>query len=228
MAEAIFLSAGVPDPKRGPAYAQTADPVAITAAVSALVHVAVGRRLLVWGGQPAITPMILVGAEAFGSDYGSWELDYGSWITLYQSRYFQDQFPEVNARVRNVIYTEAVDRDLEKSLEAMRQRMFTEHSFVAAVFIGGMGGIIKEFEMFQRLQPESLIVPILSTGGATLELANRLPNVESDLMVDLDYVGLFHRKLGIDVKELRFVSPEDQPSQKTERLWRRPASSENR
>ena len=60
MADAIFLSAGVPDPKRGPEYAATADTVAICAAVSALVHVALGRRLLVWGGQPAITPMIWV------------------------------------------------------------------------------------------------------------------------------------------------------------------------
>src|SRR3546814_9504194 len=47
MTEAIFLSAGVPDPKRGPQYAATADTVAITAAVSALVHVTLGRRLLV-------------------------------------------------------------------------------------------------------------------------------------------------------------------------------------
>jgi hypothetical protein len=34
MTDAIFLSAGVPDPKRGPQYAKTADTVAITAAVS--------------------------------------------------------------------------------------------------------------------------------------------------------------------------------------------------
>src|SRR5258705_7742568 len=100
MVEAIFLSAGVPDPKRGPQYAKTADTVAITAAVSALVHVTLGRRLLVWGGQPAITPMIWVVAEAF-------RLDYGSWVKLYQTHYFEDQFPEDNERFRNVIYTEA-------------------------------------------------------------------------------------------------------------------------
>ena len=47
MAEAVFLSAGVPDPKRGPKYAANADTVAITSAVSALVHVTLGRRLLV-------------------------------------------------------------------------------------------------------------------------------------------------------------------------------------
>ena len=54
MTDAIFLSAGVPDPKRGPDYAKTADTVAITAAVSALVHVTLGRRLLVWGANPRL------------------------------------------------------------------------------------------------------------------------------------------------------------------------------
>ena len=58
MVDAIFLSASVPDPKRGPDYAATSDSVAITSAVSALVHVTLGRRVLVWGGHPAITPMI--------------------------------------------------------------------------------------------------------------------------------------------------------------------------
>jgi hypothetical protein len=38
MTESIFLSAGVPDPKRGPECAATADTVAITAAVSALLR----------------------------------------------------------------------------------------------------------------------------------------------------------------------------------------------
>jgi hypothetical protein len=219
MTEAIFLSAGVPDPNRGAKYARTADTVAIAAAVSALVRVTMGRRLLVWGGQPAITPMIWVIAEAFG-------VDYGSWVKLYQSRFFQDQFPEDNARFRNVIYTEAVEGDRQKSLQAMRERMFKEHSFDAAVFIGGMDGIIDEFDMFQQLQPHSLTLPIFSTGGATLELAKRVPSVELDLTDDLDYVGLFHRKLGIDVKEQRFERPEIQPSEVVERLWSRPESPE--
>ena len=92
MVDAIFLSASVPDPKRGPEYAETADAVAITSAVSALVNVTLGRRLLVWGGHPAITPMIWVVAEAIG-------VDYGRWVRLYQSRYFED---EISGRQRTV------------------------------------------------------------------------------------------------------------------------------
>ena len=42
MAEAIFLSASVPDPKRAPQYAATADTVAIASAVNSLAHVTLG------------------------------------------------------------------------------------------------------------------------------------------------------------------------------------------
>lgn len=215
MAEAIFLSAGVPDPKRGPEYAATADTVAITAAVSALVHVTLGRRLLVWGGQPAITPMIWVVAEDIG-------VDYGRWVRLYQSRHFQDEFPEDNERFQNVTYTDDVEKDREKSLLAMRERMFSDHQFKAAVFIGGMGGIIDEFELFRRLQPNAAVVPVMSTGGAALKVAERLPRLDADLSNDLDYVALFHRHLGISVREERFPRPEDQPAAVDQRYWRPP------
>lgn len=174
MAEAIFLSASVPDPKRGPKYAATADSVAITTAVSALVHVTLGRRILVWGGHPAITPMIWVVAQDIG-------VDYGHWVQIYQSRYFQDEFPEDNARFDNVTYTDDVSGDREKSLLAMRERMFSEHQFKAAVFVGGMSGIVQEYELFRKLQPNAAVVPVISTGGATLEVAARVGRVSPDL-----------------------------------------------
>jgi hypothetical protein len=209
---AIFLSAGVPDPKRGPQYAATADTVAITAAVSALVHVTLGRRLLVWGGQPAITPMIWVVAHDIG-------VDYGRWVRLYQSRHFKDEFPQDNERFQNVTYTDDVERDREKSLLAMRKRMFSEHAFQAAVFIGGMGGIVQEFELFRQLQPNAAVVPVLSTGGATLDVGAQAGPISADLANELDYVSLFHRQLGISVREERFKSPETQPAIIEQRFW---------
>jgi hypothetical protein len=217
MVDAIFLSAGVPDPKRGPEYAATADTVAITAAVSALVYVTLGRRPLVWGGQPAITPMIWVVAQEIG-------VDYGRWVRLYQSRFFQDEFAEDNARFQNVIYTDSVANDREKSLLAMRERMFCENTFKAAVFIGGMDGIVNEFEMFRRLQPNAAVVPVISTGGAVLKVAELLGSVDSDLRDDLDYVALFHRYLQISVREERFLRPEDQPTEVERRYWQPPAA----
>jgi hypothetical protein len=215
MSEAIFLSASVPDPKSGPEYAKSADSVAIQAAVSALVYVVLGRRPLVWGGQPSITPMVWVIAADM-------EVDYSQWVHLYQSTHFKDEFPDDNERFRNVTFSEDVDGDRDKSLLALRQRMFTENSFSAAVFIGGMGGIVDEFDLFTRLQPDAKVIPIVSTGGATLRVAERMRSLPTDLSSDLDYVGLFHRHLGIPVREGRFARPEDQPAALEERLWRSP------
>jgi len=214
MIDAIFLSAGVPDPKRGPQYAKTADTVAITAAVSALVHVTLGRRLLVWGGQPAITPMIWVVAEGLGTDYGSW-------VKLYQSKHFNDEYPEDNRRFQNVTYTDDVENDREKSLQLMRERMLMDYNFTTAVFIGGMGGIVQEFDLMRQLQPNAKVLPVVSTGGAVLDVAGRMGTFPSDLGDDLDFVALFHRHLGISVKENRYRSPTDQPSSVADRLWKR-------
>jgi hypothetical protein len=215
MTDAIFLSAGVPDPKRGPQYAATSDTVAITAAVAALVHVTLGRRLLVWGGQPAITPMIWVVSQDIG-------VNYGRWVRLYQTRHFEDEYPEDNDQFNNVVYTDNVDNDREKSLFAMRERMFSEHKFKAAVFIGGMGGILQEYEMFRRLQPEASVIPVVSTGGATLEVGTRIESLATDLMEDRDYVALFHRHLDVSVREERFETPALQPSVVEERFWHPP------
>ncbi|MBE2966603.1 hypothetical protein IMT09_00535 [Burkholderia cepacia] len=212
MDDAIFLSAGVPDPRRGPDDAASADSVAIAAAVSALVHVVLGRRTLVWGGHPAITPMIWVVAQDIG-------VQYEKWVRLYQSSFFRDEFPEENARFQNVIFTEAVDADRDRSLLRMRERMFSENRFKAAVFIGGMGGIVEEFELFRQHQPHASVIPVLSTGGAALRLAERCEHLPADLSHDHDYVALFHRHLDISVKEERYRTPDVQPDDVQARFW---------
>lgn len=218
MDDFIFLSASVPDPKRAPAFAKSSNSVAITSAVRALVHVTLGRRVLVWGGHPAITPMIKVVAEEMG-------VEYGKWVKLYQSLYFEDQFPEDNEAFKNIVYTENVNNELGKSLLRMRKRMFTESNFEAAVFIGGMVGVVDEFKLFQKYQSGKSIIPVVSTGGATLEIEKELsvstPDLlGDDLYYDLDYVQLFHRWLDISVRENRYSSPALQPSNIKERYWK--------
>ncbi|WP_297799105.1 hypothetical protein [uncultured Brevundimonas sp.] len=220
MSDAIFLSAGVPDPRRSPEDAKTANTVAIQAAVSALLFVTLGRRPLVWGGQPGITPMVWVVAEDMG-------LDYGRWVKLYQSRFFQDEYPEDNIRFQNVTFIDSVNDSRDDSLLAMRKAMFQQNQFSAAIFIGGMKGIVDEYELFQKLQPQATILPIASTGGATLEVAKRLGTSDPDLFDNLDYVSLFHRRLGIQEQERRYIRPDEQPADIADRLWkpdpRRPA-----
>jgi hypothetical protein len=176
------------------------------------MHVTLGRRILVWGGHPAITPMIWAVAEGLG-------VDYGGWVKLYQSRYFEDEFPQDNERFRNITYTERFDGDLERSLLAMQTRMFRETKFSAAVFVGGMRGIIDEFDLLREIQPGTSMLPVVSSGGAVLEVARRLRDYPSDLNSDLDYVSMFHRLLRVPVGERRYRNPADQPASVTDRIW---------
>ena len=194
----VFLSAGVPDPRRADRYASTSDPVAIGAALAALVYVTLGRRVLVWGGHPAITPMIWAAAEDMG-------VDYGNWVHLYQSRFFEEDFPAENARFRNVTYVDPVGADRDASLAEMRRRMLSEWTFEAGVFIGGMEGIEQEHDLFGQMHPTASKLPIASTGGAALLLYQRQGDPRSDLATSLDYVGMFHRHLSIPPTEHRHL-----------------------
>lgn len=191
---AIFLSSGVPD-SSAEHFMGEGDTAAISSVISALLFVALGRRQIVWGGHPAITPMVWAYAEALG-------VDYGKWVTLYQSAYFKQDFPKENASFRNVIVTDAVPGSREKSLYVMRRRMFSENAIQSAVFAGGMRGILDEYEMLKRLSPDTTIIPILSTGGASEILGVSL-GVEADLRNELDYVGLLFKHLAINPNEPR-------------------------
>src|SRR5438132_13446016 len=112
---AIFLSASVPDADRGGPYFANADPFLIQFAVRELLTAALGRRLVVWGGHPAITPMVWAVCEDLG-------VKYSNAVVLYQSRFFEEDFPGENTRFANVEYIEAVG-DREKSLYEMRKTM---------------------------------------------------------------------------------------------------------
>jgi hypothetical protein len=213
MSDAIFLSASVPDPRRGARFAETADTVAITSAVAGLLHVILGRRRLVWGGHPAITPMIHVIAERY-------RIDYGRWVSLYQSRYFEDEYPEDNARFRNLVEIDPVGDDRELSLLAMRRRMLSDRRIGAAVFIGGMQGIFQELELLRELQPEAVPVPLASTGGAALLVADQIAPNDSQLRLDLNYVRLLHRRLDVSELEARYATPELQPADVSQRFER--------
>jgi hypothetical protein len=191
---AIFLSAGVPDPS-AKHFMGEGDTAAISALVSALLYVALGRRPIVWGGHPAITPMVWAYAEALG-------VDYSKWVTLYQTDFFEADFPEENEHFKNVVVTRAVDADRERSLEAMRRRMLSESEFEAAVFAGGMGGIFDEYRLVQELAGGAKILPIVSTGGAAAALGREL-NAPNDFADELDYVALLFEQLSIDPNEAR-------------------------
>ena len=83
---AIFLSSSIPVGGRRNFY-ETADPFLIQSAVREFVTLVLGRRMIVWGGHPAITPMVWAVCEDLG-------VDFANAVVLYQSGYFADIFPK--------------------------------------------------------------------------------------------------------------------------------------
>ena len=90
----IFLSAGVPTADRNPVYYETADIIAIRDSVIALAStvLATNDYHLIWGGQPAITPLIALVLERYN-------LKMSDRVTLYQSYEFDRFFPKDNSNI---------------------------------------------------------------------------------------------------------------------------------
>jgi hypothetical protein len=146
----IFLSASVPLPSRNPMYFDTADVIAIRDAVRALTMVVVERQVqLVFGGHPAITPMIRLQIAQTGTPVGER-------VVMYQSRYFERDFPQDNAAFEHVELVDAVQNDRTASLLRMRQEMLAK-PFIVGLFIGGMEGVEEEY--VRELAAESPCVP---------------------------------------------------------------------
>lgn len=183
----IFLSASVPLVGRG-TYHETANPFLIQCAVRELVMSMLRRHKIVWGGHPAITPMIWTICEDLG-------VDYSQSVVLYQSKFFEDRYPEENSRFQNVVYTEAIPNDRAASLLVMREQMLMREDLAAAVFIGGMEGIEVEHELFRRFHPTAKVLPVPSPGGAALNLAIEQGNFADSDLADVDFARLFHTHL---------------------------------
>jgi hypothetical protein len=185
---AIFLSAGIPnkDLERW-----KPDVLAIREAVLALVAVVVQERPLVFGGHPAITPLV---------EYAARSLNAVDNVFIYQSKLFEGMIPPEAERLGHFIPTDRVDDDLEKSLWVMRDTMLRSHKFAAAVFIGGMGGILKEYNLFVETHPNALTLPVASTGGAARQLWQERKGPQDERTRELldtskRYRGLFRQLL---------------------------------
>ena len=190
----IFLSASVPELGRGN-FLESADPFLIQFAVRELMTVCLGRRRVVWGGHPAITPMVWGVCESL-------DVGYASAVRLYQSRFFEELFPDENSHFQNVTFVPEVPGDRAASLERMRRAMLAG-PFQAAVFVGGMEGIFDEYRIFRELHPKTKVVALSAPGGAAMQLAKRLRQKNDGI----DFARFFHRKLSIAATEPRHQVP---------------------
>ena len=185
----IFLSASIPLQERDPKYIETADIIAIRDAVIALTTVVLPHHRLIWGGHPSITPLIYHVMEKLN-------LSIQEHITLYQSRFFEKYFPKDNNNFENIVLTDIIDGDREKSLLHMRDRMLGESKFAAGIFIGGMEGVEKEYQMFISKHPDAIILPIASTGAAARKIYDeQFADKNERLVKDYAYMSLFQKYL---------------------------------
>jgi len=178
----VFLSASVPLPSRDAAYFDTADVVAIRDAVRALTIVVLEEDVqLVFGGHPAISPMIRLQIAEAG-------ISVRDKVVMYQSRFF----PVDNAAIERVILIDKVDNDREKSLARMREEMLSG-VFSCGIFIGGMEGVEDEYKLFVDLHNKVPAFPIASTGAAALRIFNSDASVQKhfpELQEEISYIGL--------------------------------------
>jgi hypothetical protein len=185
--EPIFLSASIPD--RDP-YVRDADPLAIREAVLALVAVTVRERRLVFGGHPAISPLV---------EHAARSLTAVDNVDIFQSEWFRNVIPPEASAFRNLHWT-LPGRNRDESLDIMRQQMIHSQPFCAAVFIGGMEGILEECRLFKLIHPDARIFPIASTKGASLMLWDagegpQDPGMRHTLLHDKKYRALFRHLL---------------------------------
>lgn len=183
----VFLSASIPS---RPPYVGTADPYLIREAVLALVSVVTQETELVFGGHPAISPLVEHAASTLGTT---------DRVHIFQSEHFRGQLPPEALRFKNLRMTKT-GPDLAGSLLIMRKEMIAFRTFGAAVFIAGMEGIHEELKVFQDICPTGKLFPIGSTGGASAELLQQQIGPQShtarqELLTQFRYKNLFRRIL---------------------------------
>ena len=185
----IFLSASIPLPERDEKYIGTADIIAIRDAIIALTTVVLPHHRLIGGIHLSITPLIYHVMKRLN-------LNIKEHITLYQSMFFKETFPEDNNKFKNIVFTDIIDNDREKSLLHMRRRMLDESEFSAGIFIGGMEGVEEEYDMFIEKHPKALALPIASTGAAAKKIYDeRFTDKNERLVKDYAYMSLFRECL---------------------------------
>jgi hypothetical protein len=231
----IFLSASEPDPTRSKEYWDARNLVNLREAVRALCAYVLPRQPLVFGGHPAITPLVRAMADRVSHDAGVKASK--PQVLLFLSQHFRARFPANVTQFEDTelipaVFSDGTEAepdggDRAMSLALMRYCMlgqpdrkpiipelagyasrfgrervsrFGSSDFAAAVFIGGMEGVEREFNIFRYFHPHTPAWPIASTGAACVKLLESLDlpkSVKNTLMEDkVPYTRLFEELLG--------------------------------
>jgi len=169
----VFISASIPDPTR---WEGDYNPLEITDAVTAAARAVLtetGR--IITAAHPTIAPLLLYVAAEFPP------MERPS-IIVYQSDLFEGLLPEATRRFEEhstglIRWTKAAPGDLpepgkwERSLRIMREAMLRRSDPQAAIFIGGMGGLVEEHSLFREIYPKRPWYALSRPGGVARQLA---------------------------------------------------------
>jgi len=188
----VFLSASAPDPRRDARYYNSAKPLLIREAITLLVRTIVPRTTLVFGGHPAVSPLVLRVATQLKAQQN---------VVIYLSEFYRRMVSRDSLAFPVICWTPA-GRDDEESQRIMRNEMLNSRQFDAAFFVGGMEGVELEWELFEGAHASAERYPIASTGAAASSLLRRrqTPRAESfraRLEADVVYTNLFEQLLGV-------------------------------
>jgi SLOG cluster3 family len=176
-------------------YRSKADSHEIAAAVNALVGaVFQAGWVLVFGGHPTISPLVLMIAREYGQK---------NRVMIYQSTYFANHIgPATVALVREgfgeIVPVPHAEEEVPppasepinptkcpRSLTAMRESMMRHPGIAGLVLVGGDTGLREELDLFEKIHQKRLpIIPIGAPGGIAKELVSeaRLPGMEVPLL----------------------------------------------
>src|SRR5262245_483451 len=137
----VFLSAGIPN---ADSNEYEPEPDLIRQAILALIAVALPHRKVVFGGHPAISPLVELAARNLGA------IDN---VHIYQSKLFKDVIPSEAKSFQNLHWTKVIRKTSAEttrnaSLTEMRKQMIASMQFGVAFFVGGMAGIEEEWDLF--------------------------------------------------------------------------------
>lgn len=199
----IFLSASIPVSERDTKYMENSDIVAIRDAVLALVYFCMFNEIrIVWGGHPAITPLINEAIRQITNNIDCINFskedshNIQKFVHIYQSLYFKDKYPKDNEQFKNITFVES-GSDLSSSLSLMREKMLSEEKYIAGVFIGGMDGVEDEYNLFREKHSSVPTFPVASTGAASYIIySSAKQDYSSELLNNYAYRALFEKMLG--------------------------------
>jgi hypothetical protein len=184
----VLLSAGIPS---ADSSKYEPEPDLIRQAILALIAVALPYRKIVFGGHPAISPLVELAAINIGA------IDN---VCIFQSRLFKDVIPQEAKNFQNLHWTRVIKKSNEiqtkkASLTEMRKKMIQSESFGLAIFIGGMEGIEEEWDLFGQCHAGKPRIPIASTKGAAMLLWQKYEATNKTLESELRYRTLFRKHL---------------------------------